>query len=185
MLVSVTERTREIGIAKALGRAAQFHPHAVPDRAMVIAVIGGIIGIGFGCCSVCWRHDDSVLSSAGNTVVGPWWVHRFSALVGMVFGILPARSAASLAPSTRCATSDRGVRRSGICLLETFARFAISQAPVLSTSLSGGYLELIFSITRGYRSGGGSLVVSQPPPSACTSWTAATISLTSRVTSAC
>jgi putative ABC transport system permease protein len=99
MLVSVTERTREIGIAKALGAPRSFILMQFLIEAMVLAVIGGIIGIGFG-----WLF--SVL--AANMIPNfpppavPWWAVAgatgFSALVGMVFGILPARRAADLAP---------------------------------------------------------------------------------------
>jgi putative ABC transport system permease protein len=99
MLVSVTERTREIGIAKALGAPRIFILMQFLIEAMLIAVIGGIIGIGFG-----W-----LLGVLAVTMIPffpppviPWWAvvgaTGFSALVGMVFGILPARRAASLAP---------------------------------------------------------------------------------------
>jgi putative ABC transport system permease protein len=99
MLVSVTERTREIGIAKALGAPRSFILMQFLIEAMLIAVIGGIIGIGFG-----W-----LLGVLAVTMIPffpppviPWWAvvgaTGFSALVGMVFGILPARRAASLAP---------------------------------------------------------------------------------------
>jgi putative ABC transport system permease protein len=99
MLVSVTERTREIGIAKALGAPRSFILMQFLIEAMVLAVIGGIIGIGLG-----WLLG--VL--AANLIphfpppAVPWWAivgaTGFSALVGVVFGILPARRAANLAP---------------------------------------------------------------------------------------
>ncbi len=99
MLVSVTERTREIGIAKALGAPRSFILMQFLIEAMVLAVIGGIIGIGFG-----W-----LLGVAAAKMIPhfpppavPWWAivgaTGFSALVGMLFGILPARRAANLAP---------------------------------------------------------------------------------------
>jgi putative ABC transport system permease protein len=99
MLVSVTERTREIGIAKALGAPRSFILMQFLIEAMVLAVIGGIIGIGFG-----W-----LLGVLASKMIPhfpppavPWWAiigaTGFSALVGMLFGILPARRAANLAP---------------------------------------------------------------------------------------
>jgi putative ABC transport system permease protein len=99
MLVSVTERTREIGIAKALGAPRSFILMQFLIEAMVLAVIGGIIGIGLG-----WLLG----VVAANLIphfpppAVPWWAvvgaAGFSALVGMLFGILPARRAANLAP---------------------------------------------------------------------------------------
>ncbi len=99
MLVSVTERTREIGIAKALGAPRSFILMQFLIEAMVLAVIGGIIGIAFG-----W-----LLGVLASKMIPhfpppavPWWAivgaTGFSALVGMLFGILPARRAANLAP---------------------------------------------------------------------------------------
>jgi putative ABC transport system permease protein len=99
MLVSVTERTREIGIAKALGAPRSYILMQFLIEAMVLAVIGGIIGIGLG-----WLLG----VMAANLIphfpppAVPWWAivgaTGFSALVGMLFGILPARRAANLAP---------------------------------------------------------------------------------------
>jgi putative ABC transport system permease protein len=99
MLVSVTERTREIGIAKALGAPRSFILMQFLIEAMVLAVIGGIIGIGFGWLLGLTASD---LIPHFPPPVVPWWAilgaTGFSALVGMLFGILPARRAANLAP---------------------------------------------------------------------------------------
>jgi putative ABC transport system permease protein len=99
MLVSVTERTREIGIAKALGAPRRFILMQFLIEAMVLAVIGGIIGIGFG-----WLLGVLAAKMIPHfpPPAVPWWAivgaTGFSALVGMLFGILPARRAANLAP---------------------------------------------------------------------------------------
>jgi putative ABC transport system permease protein len=99
MLVSVTERTREIGIAKALGAPRSFILMQFLIEAMVLAVLGGIIGIGVG-----WLLGvlaAKIIPHFPPPAV-PWWAvvgaTGFSALVGMLFGILPARRAANLAP---------------------------------------------------------------------------------------
>ena len=99
MLVSVTERTREIGIAKALGAPRSFILMQFLIEAMVLAVIGGIIGIGLG-----WLLGVLAAKMIPHfpPPAVPWWAvvgaTGFSALVGMLFGILPARRAANLAP---------------------------------------------------------------------------------------
>jgi putative ABC transport system permease protein len=99
MLVSVTERTREIGIAKALGAPRSFILMQFLIEAMVLAMIGGIIGIAFG-----WLLGElaAKLIPYFPPPEVPWWAivgaTGFSALVGMLFGILPARRAANLAP---------------------------------------------------------------------------------------
>jgi putative ABC transport system permease protein len=99
MLVSVTERTREIGIAKALGAPRRFILLQFLIEAMVLAVIGGIIGmlIGFGLA-----YGVAALIPNFPPPSVPWWAvvgsALFSMLIGMVFGILPASKAANLAP---------------------------------------------------------------------------------------
>jgi putative ABC transport system permease protein len=97
MLVSVTERTREIGIRKALGATrwnilAQFLIEAI-----VLCCLGGIIGIGIG------AGGAAIMSKvAGFTTQVSMGVvaaaFAFSALVGVLFGVWPARSAAVLDP---------------------------------------------------------------------------------------
>jgi putative ABC transport system permease protein len=99
MLVSVTERTREIGIAKALGAPRHFVLMQFLIEAMVLAAIGGLIGIvlGFGASFAIAAAIPNFPSPAV-----PWWAVAgaclFSCLIGMIFGILPASKAASLAP---------------------------------------------------------------------------------------
>ena len=99
MLVSVTERTREIGIAKALGAPRRFIMLQFLIEAMVLAVIGGIIGMAIG---FALAYGIAALIPNFPPPAVPWWAVvgacLFSMLIGMVFGILPASKAANLAP---------------------------------------------------------------------------------------
>ena len=99
MLVSVTERTREIGIRMAHRRDAAPHPAQFLIEAVVLCLLGGLIGVvlGYG-----------IGALAASLIPGfppahtPWWAVAlalgFSAAVGVVFGILPAAKAANLDP---------------------------------------------------------------------------------------
>ena len=99
MLVSVTERTREIGIAKALGAPRQFVLMQFLIEAMVLALLGGVIGIVLG-----FAASYGIASTIPNfpSPAVPWWAVAgaclFSGLIGVIFGILPASKAASLTP---------------------------------------------------------------------------------------
>ena len=97
MLVSVTERTREIGIRKALGaRTGSVLLQFLAESAL-ISLLGGIIGIIIGvvgAVGVCSLIGFTASVSAG-TVLG---ASAFSSAVGIFFGIYPARKAAALSP---------------------------------------------------------------------------------------
>jgi len=99
MLVSVTERTREIGIAKALGAPRRFIMFQFLIEAMLLAVIGGLIGMVIGFALA--YGIAAVIPNFPPPAV-PWWAVAgsclFSMLIGMIFGILPASKAANLAP---------------------------------------------------------------------------------------
>ncbi len=97
MLASVTERTREIGIRRALG-AKRYHITAqFLIQTLILSVLGGLIGIALGVglarlvtVVVHWQ-----------TIIPLWGVvlsFGVSALVGIVFGLYPARAAARLDP---------------------------------------------------------------------------------------
>ncbi len=97
MLVSVTERTREIGVRKALGATRFNIMFQFLVEALVLCLVGGVIGILFGSLGAL------VLSKLAhwNTAINAFAVllaFIFSALVGLFFGIWPARRAASLDP---------------------------------------------------------------------------------------
>ena len=97
MLVSVTERTREIGIRKALGATYYNILLQFLIEAVVIGVTGGLIGVALGIGA-------SLTISAvlgWNTVVSVFSVliaFGFSVVVGLFFGLYPARKAALLDP---------------------------------------------------------------------------------------
>ncbi len=97
MLVSVTERTREIGVRKALGATRRAVLLQFLLEATVLCLVGGALGIAFG-----FGASAALSSLAGwNTAVSPDAVLLavvFSATVGLFFGIWPARRAARLDP---------------------------------------------------------------------------------------
>lgn len=99
MLVSVTERTREIGICKAIGARSRDIMMQFLIEAVTLSVLGGLIGLvlgyglGFGISKMIPDFPDAVV---------PWWAvvlsFVFSAGVGIVFGVMPASKAAKLDP---------------------------------------------------------------------------------------
>jgi putative ABC transport system permease protein len=97
MLVSVTERTREIGVRKALGATRGNIMLQFLVEALALCLVGGLLGIlaGVGTAIALSRI------MLWNTLISPMAVgvaFGFSALVGLFFGIWPARRAASLDP---------------------------------------------------------------------------------------
>jgi putative ABC transport system permease protein len=97
MLVSVTERTREIGLRKALGATQQNILTQFLIEAMVLCLMGGVIGIALGTgASVLLKTGFGWSTSVGASSV--LYAFLFSATVGIVFGVWPARRAAGLDP---------------------------------------------------------------------------------------
>lgn len=97
MLVSVTERTREIGIRKALGATYSVIVTQFLIEAVVISLMGGIIGIILGIGS----SKLIGMASGMSTVISIPTIgmsFAFSMAIGLIFGIYPARKAAKLNP---------------------------------------------------------------------------------------
>ena len=97
MLVSVTERTREIGIRLAIGALAREVLAQFLIESVTLSAVGGLLGIGLAAAA----------SIALANVMGLPWAFdarinavsfAFSALIGIVFGYMPARRAAQLDP---------------------------------------------------------------------------------------
>ena len=97
MLVSVTERTREIGIRKALGATPGNILLQFLIEALVLCLVGGIIGIllGSGASILLARWQQWNMSVSPGAVA---LAFLFSAAVGLFFGIVPARRASKLDP---------------------------------------------------------------------------------------
>ncbi len=97
MLVSVTERTREIGIRLAIGAQAHQVLTQFLVEAVVLSLFGGVIGVaaGLGLAAIAgrWLNVPFVINPAIVIVA-----FVFSALVGVAFGYFPARRAAHLDP---------------------------------------------------------------------------------------
>jgi putative ABC transport system permease protein len=97
MLVSVTERTREIGLRMAVGARGRDILNQFLVEAVTLSLIGGLVGIALGLAAsyavghfAGWRTEvgaGSVLMAFG-----------FAAAIGVFFGYYPARRAARLAP---------------------------------------------------------------------------------------
>ncbi len=97
MLVSVTERVREIGLRKALGATPRVIRRQFLVEASVLGLVGGVLGVGLGLVGAVALphlvHDPIAISgaaTAGSIAV--------AIAIGVVFGVYPASRAAHLAP---------------------------------------------------------------------------------------
>jgi putative ABC transport system permease protein len=97
MMISVTDRTREIGIRKALGARRSEILFQFLTEAVTVTSLGGILGIAFGSAIGVAVH-----LASGFPISLPWWSFAiglsFSAAVGIFFGMYPAIKASRLDP---------------------------------------------------------------------------------------
>ncbi len=97
MLVSVTERTREIGIRKSLGAKTKIITMQFLTESIILCLIGGAIGITIGVAGA--FAACSIINISPNIT---WWLILvallFSCGVGLFFGIYPAKKAAQMSP---------------------------------------------------------------------------------------
>jgi putative ABC transport system permease protein len=97
MLVTVVERTQEIGLRKALGATPRAIVQQFLAEAMLVGLLGGLVGVGLGLGLAALVRAVSPLPAA----VAPWSLAlgvALSSAVGLASGVLPARRAAALAP---------------------------------------------------------------------------------------
>ncbi len=99
MLVSVTERTREIGIVKALGATPQVILLQFLLEAVLLSLFGGLLGLllGYGVAALL----GALIPGLADAMVPLWAVLLslgFTTFIGVVFGLMPAVKAARLAP---------------------------------------------------------------------------------------
>ncbi|MDO8788403.1 MAG: MacB family efflux pump subunit [Sulfuritalea sp.] len=102
MLVSVTERTREIGIRMATGARMRNILHQFLTEALVVSLLGGVIGVALGLAAA------AIVAAFGTPVkysLGPVLLAFGCAMAtGLVFGYMPARKAARVDPIVALAT---------------------------------------------------------------------------------
>ncbi len=97
MIVSVTERTREIGIRKSIGAKSRDIMSQFVVEAATTSAVGGVVGIIFGVLVsllICHLLDVPKVISAGSVFIA----FSVSAVIGIVFGYYPAKKAAKLNP---------------------------------------------------------------------------------------
>ncbi|MBD2040759.1 ABC transporter permease [Microcoleus sp. FACHB-672] len=97
MLVSVTERTKEIGLRKAIGASQQDILVQFMIESVILSVVGGLIGVGFGISGIMLIGAFTPLKG-GVSLVAIAMATSISGGIGFFFGVVPARQAARLDP---------------------------------------------------------------------------------------
>lgn len=97
MLVSVTERTREIGLRKAIGATRRKILLQFLIEAITLTSLGGLIGMGLAAIGTILVSKLSPISASMSPLIVLIGI-SFSALIGIIFGLLPANKASKLSP---------------------------------------------------------------------------------------
>jgi putative ABC transport system permease protein len=97
MLVSVTERTREIGLRKAVGARRSDILYQFLTETLVMSILGGLIGIAIGAAISALVNASGVMTTVVS-VESIVLAFGFSAAIGIFFGLYPANRAAGLKP---------------------------------------------------------------------------------------
>ncbi|MBY0148622.1 ABC transporter permease [Neobacillus niacini] len=97
MLVSVTERTREIGLRKAIGATRRKILLQFLIESITLTSLGGLIGIGLAAIGSILVSEFSPITATVSPIIVLIGV-SFSALIGIIFGLLPANKASKLSP---------------------------------------------------------------------------------------
>ena len=97
MLVSVSERTREIGIRKAIGAARGNILMQFLIESLVVSLMGGVLGLGLSVVAVDFLAPILEMSLEIPVEVA-WLAIAFSVIIGVVFGMYPANKASKLKP---------------------------------------------------------------------------------------